>query len=315
GMVQAMLLVGRMTGPTGLGGSYGLGYEFFIFNTLFCMSIVAFFLTAAIVSISPISSNRMVPMRILLSVWFVATFLVAVYFQYFSAATATRAYIGANWAFNIWAAVQACFLAFLMLPIICERDSWGIRIRRKIPYVIPFRFVVFPFYTGAACGVAWWLLYGVILLVVAVTLTDFSTLDADYNKGVFAGVFAFNYCITSLLLRVTVLKNLVKPMVTWLIGVILLSGFTIGTVLIYFLINYSSSDPLSGYENSILSVFNPFMLASYDGSGIQMMGAGIWLVALTPLLLAWLFIRLGDFTPEVRDEELTYEKALEIINK
>lgn len=304
------LIFSSRFGPYSLGPvSFTNNWEFLLSVSFVSLSVISFFLIAGIVSVSPASSNRAVPMRFFLSGWFLLSFvayaLVSTYFH------------SVGNIFNAWVALHLVLLGG-MLPFLCsERDFWNQRIRSTIPSSPPLRLFVFPFYTGASCALAWWACYaGVLFLTTVAFSATFYPAPPEFGTGVLIILFAVDYFVTALLLRTWVFHRKITPGKTWIIATFMLVFFTVGSMLSYFLINYKerSYDPLDGYENHIVSVLNPFMLfnspSTHFEMSLQANGAIIWGVLLLPFFVTWLLVRLYRFSPQLPEEILTYEKAL-----
>jgi len=292
-----------------VGASSGIPWEMLATNTLFSLSIIGFFLVSGIVIVSPPSSNRMLPMRLFLTLWFI---LSLVFVLYIKSAYGT----GFTDIFDIWCVLHVSMLAAFIPFITSERDEWNYRIRRTIPRVQVLRQFVFPFYTGAACGLVWWLGYlGAICVAYCLFSNDVSNLDFYDVLNTFCLIlFVFNYFYTGMIIRARFLSRWLSPGKTWIVALVLCGIFAFGSALIYFLLTFQddSLQFLERYDQSFLSILNPFQLVSQlwsYGSSYQLFpqsyGALIWTAALTPYLIYWLFERLYRFTPIEASEIIT----------
>lgn len=290
-------------------------WTFYLTMTLISLSIIVFFLIAAIVVISPPSSNRMVPMRVYVSFWTALSllYLLAIYYLYPYAGHLNDTIWG-------WSYFQAGLLLVSLPFIASERDHWSFRIRNTIPRVALFRLIVFPFYTGVACGFLWWLLYAGFVVLVFITMTEIPTHRAFYGVLNFCCVFlfAFDYFFTAAVLRTTILSKRVTPVRTWTIAAILFAILSLGSALLYsfFAMNTPGLSFLEGYDVSILSLFNPVMLATNDatnhGLALQSFGAIAWAVVLVLFSFPWFLYRFAQFSPDSTDDE---RQILDAISK
>jgi len=101
---------------------------------------------------------------------------------------------------------------------------------------------------------------------------------------------------------------------TWAVALCLGTVMSLGSTVIYFLFTFQDIrySFLEGYDQSFLSIFNPFpllfQLGSYSyGSSYQLYpqsyGALVWTAALTPYLIYWVLSRLVHFSPEPTEED------------
>ncbi len=283
--------------------------------TLFALSIIGFFLIGAIVIVSPASSNRMLPMRLFLSLWFLLSLGFVLYF---------RSIWGAGFvdSLDMWCVLHLGLLAAYIPFLTSERDEWNFRIRRTIPRVSLFRLFVFPFYTGAACGFVWWLGYLGAIAVVFCFLGDLSDLQRSETQNAFCvPLFVFDYFYAALIIRTQFLSKWITPGKTWTIAVAMCAVGSLGSAFLYFLMTFQDKTLLfmEYYDESLLSIFNPFQLmfqleTSNATNGLlpQSYGALLWAAAMLPYLFYWLLVRLFRFSPEPTDDMLTYERAVGI---
>ncbi len=282
--------------------------------TLFALSIIGFFLVGAIVIISPNSSNRMLPMRLFLSIWLLLSLGFVLYFRSIWG-------VGFVDSFDVWCTLHIVMLGAFIPFLTSERDEWNFRIRRTIPRVALFRLFVFPFYTGAACGLVWWLGYLGAISVAFSFLGDLSKLqEHDMINSFCLLLFIFDYFYTALILRTQFLSKWITPGKTWAIALTMGAVGSLGSAFIYFLMTFQDKKLqfMEYYDESLLSILNPFQLmfqlefSGSSSSGLlpQSYGALVWAAALLPYLIYWLLVRLVHFSPEPTDDMLTYERAV-----
>ena len=133
----------------------------------------------------------------------------------------------------------------------------------------------------------------------------------------------FNYSVTAMLLRTEIFYKLIPPAKTTLVALALLGVFTLGGMLAYYLVTYNEGNvfPLENYDTSVFALLNPFLIASNilnvfsisHEVPLQSFGMIGWSIALVPLLAIWLAVRLYRFSPKIGKNELTYDKAVEIV--
>ena len=96
--------------------------------------------------VSPKSANRMFAPRVcVMAAWAISGAVSAAWGGYESSEAPI---VG-------WFVVATCLFTGLLIPVLGERDAWGLRVRREIPRDWIGRPVAFVFYTGSAGGVVW----------------------------------------------------------------------------------------------------------------------------------------------------------------
>jgi hypothetical protein len=313
---------------------YGLVYENSLTNVntrqelyisfFFEGIILAIFICGSIALLSPPTSNRVFPFRVLLTVILLASFLFV-----FSGITSFSVSDG----LEVIVALSVMVLIFIILLTVCERDQWSLRIRRSLPKSLFLRILLFPFYTGAACGIVWFfivvLILGCVELFRAIFLYTPSNIhllqftNKNNESGVFfiCGylIFAFNYGITAMLIRGYYFKKLNSKYVIVIASGLLLV-FTLGSMLLYFFVmicltnNFAtSSNPFDDYSNNFISALNPFCDFGEEFFRIpRIIGMMYWFIVLLIPLVRWYKNRLGTFNPDVK-EPISYAEAREIV--
>jgi len=297
-----------LVGPYGPSITWGNPWEYLIHTTLYSLSIIGFFLIAGIVIVSPPSSNRMLPMRLFLTLWFLLSFAFILYLKWAYGTMFTSPDI-----VNVWCVFHLAMLTAFIVFLASERDAWNFRIRRTIPRISLLRLLVFPFYTGAACGLIWWLGYLGAIAVAFCLFGDHTNFDNyDFLNAFCLTLFVFNYFYTAMIIRSRFLAKRMSSGKTWAVALCLGTVLSLGSTVIYFLFTFQDIrySFLEGYDQSFLSIFNPFpllfQLGSY-GSSYQLYpqsyGALVWTAALTPYLIYWVLSRLVHFSPEPTEED------------
>ncbi|MDR1484037.1 MAG: hypothetical protein LBT09_04350 [Planctomycetaceae bacterium] len=304
----------------------------FIYYMLCAVAILALLICGSISVLSPPSSNRMFPMRILLTLIFLLSVIV-------TAVTTSFSTVGSlihNYSTIEYAALIA--LCFILLVTVCERDQWSIRIRRGMPKSILLRVIVFPFYSGAACGIVWVLMMVLFIYVLEVVMIPdgmylkvfqitFDIGNGKMSLPIITGllIFTFNYAVTAMLIRSWLFKRADSGYVK-LIMFFLLVFFSFISFLIYFVaeinINKTSGEIIAGYPASLLSALNPFcdiLEANSYGTDIafgnlRIISMTIWMILLFIVLIVWYAQRIRNFSANFK-EPLLYEEARELVQK
>jgi hypothetical protein len=290
--------------------------------------LLALLICSSISALSPPNSNRLFPLRILLPIIFLLTVVINTGFSYFTTAVPANFY---PFVENIALFV----MIFMIMKVISEPDQWSIRIRQSLPKSLLKRIFLFPFYTGSPCGIVWVLMMVLLICVcekiLMYNINDSKLFIIQYSNNqitvpLFTGlfVFIFNYSITALLMRCWIFKKFTAVHITNSILLSLLLILTLGSFLIYagleLLKNPIEQINSSDYENSILSLLNPFCnLILYQGyTGMRLAGMISWLMVILILLGRWYNQRIRNFSSDFK-EPLSYEEArnfvLEIENK
>ncbi|MCL2742568.1 MAG: hypothetical protein FWE67_01810 [Planctomycetaceae bacterium] len=284
---------------------------FLIIFTISSLCLTLLFLLIAAAALSPPTSNRVLPVRIMLTV----VFFLSILLMYFVGSYTSFA-LPLTDMISIWFGTCITILISIFILTVHERAQWCYRIRRTIPQNILLRFLCFPFYTGAPCGILWSMVIFGIALAVLIHACVVSTPGFDLDSFVCLAVFAFDYCVTALLI-----SSMLDPhrrMPIWALILILLMAFTFGSFILAFLIFAPSFDFLghdfyNTYTGSVLSALNPFMLTDksyYSHVFMQWAGAMLWFVILCPFFVIWFFRKIQNFSPAGKDDAMTLEQAI-----
>jgi hypothetical protein len=268
----------------------------------------AIFICGSIVALSPSTSNRMFSFRILLTAIFVISLLGACSGIFWKPITDACDFV---------IGFSLVFTPFLILAAACEPDQWSTRIRRHLPISLIYRILLFPFYTGSPCGIAWIFLMTAALLgmdKVFNTNMLFSHTKISYLFGII--IFTFNYSVTAMLIRSWCFKKL-DSIYVLIIALVLLLTFTIGSMLLHLLLisslDFAESDPFISYSKGTLSALNPFCaFENWDFKEQYHNGVLIWFGLLIILLIGWYSKRLVHFNSNV-EEPMTCEEARKLI--
>ncbi|MDR1477947.1 MAG: hypothetical protein LBJ00_03305 [Planctomycetaceae bacterium] len=295
-------------------------------------SLFALFAGGAIANFLPKKSDRSFHVRLIATVIFVTAF-VCVLSGFLVLAMLDM--------LPLFEFIGVTVLTLLLPFVVCESDQWSLRIRRSLPRSLIRRFILFPFYTGSACGLVW-----VGLIVAALVCIDWLVFLRDRDSLFLRDqsivcrvitllfIFSFDICVTAMLIRSHFLKWLDTSRV-WLIAACILLFVSLSSVGGYFVYgefcfvfwgsvapSYPTADWWVQYRDSPISAINPIVIVAYLPPYIQKYGifAGTveifvseeslsrfyaaigWAVILLPFLAIWYFRRLKDFTPYIEED-------------
>ena len=287
------------------GGGFLFGGDYtwwgLLWMTLFYAILIAVFLSAAIINVAAPTTNRFMPFRITTTLAFIFSFAVCAYLSFD---------LSAPDLMKTWSLVALWSLLPILLLTICDRDEYSPRLRNLLPRSPVYRFLIFPFHTGAVNGMLWASLLAVIIFLTSglfipeVFMTGSYTQD-DYNVF-FLILFLFDYCFTAILLQKWLLGRWIPRGMTWLLVGLLLTFFVTGGLLLHFVVESTSDNyGWANYDESVFAATNPILLFNdfHQEHRIQSLCALVWAVALVPLILIWAIPILWTFTPKMALQE------------
>ena len=244
----------------------------------------------SIALISPLSTNRALPVRIFITAVWLLTGIGATIWS-----------IGVNDLdpIAVWAMLHILLYSIGLFVAVSEREHLGQRIRRTIPRRRLLRPLAFLFYSGAAGGVTWLSLMIILtLLFIGVWLIIFphtQTGDDIEVIGTIAGLglYAFSYALGASLIRRRFLAARVTSGYTWVIALFLLGlTTTIVPIILFF---------VSGDWNKEWLVASPLGLLLFaDVSGFvsnSLAMASVCAIFVGVLSLPWFVRQFDDFRP------------------
>jgi hypothetical protein len=277
-------------------GSAGGDWTVFIQFFLSASAVIALFLAITVSYIAPPTSNRRLPVRLVMTI----IYLGSLNFCFVNSSISLL---------HSWVSIWFILLMLLILITICEPETWSARIKRTIPKRILFRFICFPFYTGAANGFVWIAL--MFFGILGVIFFNPSTIHGN-ESPLYWLLFSFDYCVTAMLLRVTLVPKRfnITPERTWVLVLSLFVLLVPGGMLVFFWLDNHSASPdfLWAYSKSVFSSISPFM--QVDLLPQQITTATYWGLALLLPFLIWFGIRAFRFTPKNDGKILTLEQAI-----
>lgn len=279
--------------PT-LSGWVQAGILLTLFGIVFFMlTIPAYLLTT--VQFSPETSNRMLPIRLYVTVFPVLLGLVICAVKIWCFLTSTNfedtfsPLVVAGYIF-LWTA------PYLFLVFICEREKLSPRIRRQIPKNRWLRRLAFLFYTGAAGAVLWCFAFIILLFVFQLTNLDwlgtaFFNLDGWQVRRMvayFSSLLLFwNYCATTLLLYNVLFHRWLSRQWNWLPLFVLLTVMFLLSFMMHWIGRVLGLSSSVDMDNWIFMPF-PWSTDKWGWLGVQMLINMFWTIVLFLIGRRWL---------------------------
>jgi hypothetical protein len=287
---------------------------------LLVLVAVGLFFCWSVAIVSPPAANRMLPVRAFLVVCWLVT--AAAYLLL--ADELRQPNLVYTWM--EWSVVVFCVQLVIAIN---ERDRWGLRVARSIPRRRLLRVPAFLFYSGSAGG----LLFAVLFLGLTIGLTaafyeyrrvvspTATATDLDNRPWTILALFAlyvFDYCLTALFLRNTVVSKQLPPLFTWLLALVLGAlGCMLPYVILFVFFNdqlrHDDVSPWALITNPFITIYNfaqvwamrPGSASVADRSFATgcVVFASTWAVVVTLLCLPWAIRQMRRFHPPVRAED------------
>jgi hypothetical protein len=275
----------------------------------------------AVALVSPISSNRILPIRLTLLINWVTT---GGAMAYWSINAASMGLVGppqiAQFPIALFLVYNMIVLSVQFLISTCERDSWGPRVARTIPKNLLLRIPAFLLYTGAAGGVLFSLgLMAATLLVGALAEMvfeaggePFTRSPLSYTLRIFgvSALYVVCYGLSGAVVRYFFLRQQIRNAYTWVITACLVG---VGSILPWILSIVVYSNGPNGQSVSWWLVPNPFAAAfefSIEGQfwrggnelflSLVVVFLCVWLMILTVPTLFWIVQQAMRFHPHRR---------------
>ncbi|MCL2347088.1 MAG: hypothetical protein FWC50_02385 [Planctomycetaceae bacterium] len=284
------------------GGAFfwgALPINIWFWNGFFVISTMCVILSGAICRVAPTNTNRIMPFRIVYTIYLLATLVVAYVFDVTFSAS--------GYFFSVTLFVHYFFfLAFIVISA-CGRETWGLRLKRTIPKSGLLRLLVFPFYSGAVNGYFWLIGIGAIItwfywMCCQKTTYGWLLNDEIPFYCVTWALMVYAFSTIAMIVRSRFLRRFFTAEHNWLLALALFGAFYALYFTIRILLYYNASP----YDNILLD---------YDTIGRTMIIATIWSIAATALLIPWTLKRVPHFTPVVAKDELTFEKAKQLCDR
>ncbi|MDR0391069.1 MAG: hypothetical protein LBH59_04110, partial [Planctomycetaceae bacterium] len=308
--------------------------EYFLCYVLLSVELTVLFIYMSIVRLSSPYSNRLLPMRILLTSMFLISVAVLVVLSNIFYRLGTQSEV-----YQIIETITLIVLMFLTIHAVCEPDQWSIRIRRSLPKSRLRRIMLFPFCSGAACGIVWILMITLFIVILEKILMLDSAVTRAFqirfeNDGIYLPlitilfIMTFNYSITAMLIRSWFFNRFKSSACIGIILALLLSMFMLGTFGVYILMHANIENLLdnmpeifANYSTHVLSVLNPMCdVINHDYmhdynihfDKLRIVGMITWTILLIILLSIWYSQRIHNFSPNFK-EPLPYDEAKQLI--
>ncbi len=241
----------------------------------------------SIALISPLSTNRALPVRIFVTATWLLTGIGAAIWS-----------IGVNdfvpiW---VWGVVHILLHSIGLFIAVSERESLGQRVRQTIPRRWLLRPLAFLFYSGAGGGVAWSsLTIALTLLSMVGWLIAFPHMETGNEMvliGVLAvlGLYTFSYVLAASLIRRRFLSDRVTGAYTWMIALVLL-GITTAIIPLILFFFYGEWE-----ENWLVaSPLGSFLFTESEVVPFSLIIASFCAVFIGALSLPWFVRQFNDF--------------------
>jgi hypothetical protein len=284
--------------------------EFWVVMGMIALSVLfgtgmLFFWSVAL--ISPPSANRAMPGRV---------FLVLMWLLLGAACLGLTCYNwgsgGSHGPLAVWMGWSVFLFCLQFLISINERDSWGPRVARTIPRSRILRSLAFLFYSGSAGGI----IISVICIALSlflpwlwqVTYPTFSfASESDNVRIVMAAVALYTYCygMSAVLIRYYFLRNWLRPVVTWVLALVLLglgSALPWITALAVYTDSFGRYNDMKWWQLTVPFGSIPEIAMDMRGSGSDFTSVCLsflagWAAIVTILSLGWVGGQIQGFHP------------------
>ncbi|RKU11608.1 hypothetical protein C6502_07900 [Candidatus Poribacteria bacterium] len=253
------------------------------------LALIGIFALLSIALISPLSANRALPVRILVTVvWFLTGIGAAIW-------SIVIDDFDPIW---VWAILHILLHSIGLFVAVSEREHLGWRVRQAVPRRWFARSMAFLFYSGAAGGVMW--SASIIALTVLsavgwlIVFPHMVTNDEMLRIAPLAvlGLYTFSYVLAASLIRRNFLMDRVTSNYTWVIALVLLGITTTIIPLILFFI-YGKWD-----ENWLVaSPLGPFLFHDSEVVPFSLIISIFCAVFIGALSLPWFFRQFNAFRP------------------
>ena len=255
------------------------------------IALIGIFALLSIALISPLSTNRALPVRIFVT----ATWLL-------TGGGAAIWSIGVNdfAPIMVWATLHIFLHSIGLFIAVSERESLGQRVRRTIPRRWVIRPLAFLFYSGAAGGVVWSTLIITLTVLSAVEgLIVFPHMDTGDEMQVIGalavlGLYTFSYVLGASLIRRRFLSDRITGAYTWMIALVLL-GITTAIIPLILFFFYGKWE-----ENWLVaSPLGSFLFTESEVVPFSLIIASFCAVFIGALSLPWFVRQFNDFRPPI----------------
>lgn len=263
----------------------------------------------SIALLSPTTANRAMPVRLYTAGLWLAWAIVCGCISYAND-TPLPAYVAGFVGFE--------FFAFQMIISICERDSLGPRVLRRIPRSPYLRIPAFLLYSGAAGGIVfstigmavsiiWFGMWTEVRLGSSRLYSYGDMSEIIWGMSLIAG-YTYCYCLTAVLVRRMLPKPAFQSYATWLLAVILVALGCIIPRGIFEVIYQKSISASYWHADFWIVMTNPFVVidrlghysGQYSSTGeYAAIFLAFWGVVITLINAMWFFRQIVNFKPVI----------------
>ena len=253
------------------------------------LALIGLLALLSIALISPLSTNRALPLRI---------FITAVWLLTGIGAAIWSIEVNDLVPIVVWTTSHTLLHSIGLFVAVSEREHLGQRVRRTIPRRRLLRPLAFLFYSGDAQGVAWSSLMIIFtLLSLGAWLIIFPQMLTNNIEVIemlaSLGLYAFSYTLGASLIRRRFLADRVAGGYTWVIALFLLVFTTTIVPLVLFFLSGEWNK-----EGLVASPLGPFLFADVSGFASNSVGvASVCAIFVGVLSLPWFVRQVKDFRP------------------
>ncbi len=251
-------------------------------------TVLAVLFALCVTEISPPTTNRVLSLRILVTVaWII------------SGALATLGVAGGGGvpeAIYVWGSCSVVVLGVAACASTSERDELGVRIRRSIPRNRIARVPTFFFWTGSANGLAWAFLLTTATIALTRTIaslappTSFGRNEAfDLMLGI--SLYSIAYALTAAYIRRQLLATRIAQGRTWVLVLLMIFFMSTVPMVIGYMVTNSPAELMPWLFG------NPFALGSKSHRHEYATFAFWWALIATALNSGWFVARVKAFKP------------------
>ena len=276
--------------------------DFWLFNlttVLEVVGMVVLLFTGSVALLSPLSANRILPLRLGVTLFCVLTLPAFVACALVSESESEMLE---------WLIAVGVLAIIGLLIAVGERESWAPRVARSIPRRWWLRPIPLLFFSGAAGGVIWAMLLGLGCLLLLPALALFwpdapAGLVGGYAQATAAIMaillaYFYVYALTAVLLRNTVLK--VHPVHTWIVTLALMALGSGVPYMVTLLVQFRSWNFWDIYPWLLTDLIAGAIVIGKDplDTGlITLAFVGTWAVVITVLNARWFIRQMLRFRP------------------
>ncbi|MCL2622225.1 MAG: hypothetical protein FWD31_01055, partial [Planctomycetaceae bacterium] len=260
----------------------GTNFSMILIPYLVQWAFILFPLPFAICQVSPESSNRMMPVRVCMTLFYVLTASLFTVFLFRDAMMPGFTSSDFNTAVGMTCSVALGFI-FVLYPIIfliniCEREKYSIRQRRLVPRNSLLRFLYFLHATGVANAALWYFLFLLTsLFLFGVWYGFVSAYGSGYHEYKFVvtetfwrlipfAMIIFLWAFAAFWLWKRFLHRFLPR--EWLSFPLFCFGII---CFIFYIVAMTAFRPVLGYSNETVSLlFAIFPIVVFEESGVQL---------------------------------------------